>query len=167
MCSAMPRRHQKGDVPVPTFIASGSGRDLYLDPNTATSAPPPAPAPLQYTDIETGERCTLRWWTRLPVAGEYKHRLKRQKAMAERLSQLPPLDKTVDKAKRSHSSLGFSTTGRGLERYDRMALEKFNPWSPHQVSIRNYALTYGMQKKPNRFDKSAMLAGGGFTDVLT
>jgi hypothetical protein len=58
-------------------------------------------------------------WTRLPVAGEYKHRLKRQKAMAERLSQLPPLDKTVDRAKRSNSSLGFSTTGRGVERYDR------------------------------------------------
>ena len=81
----MPRSHQKGDVAVPTFHASGTGRDLYLDPSKADVGDAPRPQPLQYTDIETGERCLLRWWTRLPASGEYKTRLKRQKAMANRL----------------------------------------------------------------------------------
>ena len=58
---AMGRRHQKGDVAVPSFHASGTGRDLYLDPNTAAAGPPAPAQPLSYTDIETGERCTLRW----------------------------------------------------------------------------------------------------------
>ena len=199
----MPRSHQKGDVAVPTFHASGTGRDLYLDPSKADVGDAPRPQPLQYTDIETGERCLLRWWTRLPASGEYKTRLKRQKAMANRsvcaptplftplrcpaspacqsraclcrfsrkrnwrwphrLSQLPPIEKTVAKYGRSQSSLGFST---GIDRYEKVALEKFNPWSPHQSSIRNFALTYGMQKKPDRFNSKAMLAAGGFTDVL-
>lgn len=90
----MPRRHQKGDVTVPTFHASGTGRDLYLDPNKADVADAPRAQPLHYTDIETGERCTLRWWTRLPASGEYKTRLKRQKAMANRYGLNHPPTRT-------------------------------------------------------------------------
>ena len=85
----MPRKHQKGDVSVPAFHASGTGRDLYLDPNFSQAANRNGvdqlkAAPIRYTDIETGEQCTLRWYTRLPAGAEYKSRLKRQKAMANR-----------------------------------------------------------------------------------
>jgi hypothetical protein len=104
----MPGKHQKGDVVVPTFHASGTGRDLYLNPHAGQDKDELKVAiqkPLQYTDIETGNVCTLRWWTRLPASGEHKHRLKRQSAMAKRLSQLPSLDsKKVPKPGRSHSS---------------------------------------------------------------
>jgi len=84
--------------------------------------------------------------------------------LSRRLSQLPPIEKIHAKHARSQSSLGSS--GRGLDRYDKVALEKFNPWSPHQVHLRNFSMTYGMQKKPDRFGSKAMLAAGGFTDVL-
>jgi len=80
------------------------------------------------------------------------------------LSQLPPIEKSQVKYARSQSSLGQSS--RGLDRYEKVALEKFNPWSPHQVSLRNFATKYGMQKKPDRFGSKAMLAAGGFSDVL-
>merc|ERR1712166_771535 len=145
--------------------------DLYLDPNGKAGAESmdqlrAAPRPIHYTDIETGEKCTLRWWTRLPASGEYKSRIKRQKAMANRLSQLPPIEKTMAKHSRSQSALGYS--GKGNDRYDRVALETFNPWSPHQVNVRNFAVKYGnvVPTKPDRFNSKAMLAAGGFTDVL-
>lgn len=63
----MPGRHRKGEVSVPAFIASGTGRDLYLNPLTAAapgsddSMRAAMSKALQYTDIETGDRCTLRW----------------------------------------------------------------------------------------------------------
>jgi hypothetical protein len=138
-----------------------------------------------------GDVCTLSWWTRLPASGEYKHRLKRQDAMAKRfwllfpwrphrrvyiyiyiqsihihtiitifaiyiamfsiasfssrlrrLSQLPPLDsKKVSKHGRSHSSLEIP--GVGLDRHARLAVESFNPWSPHQTNLRNFAVMHG------------------------
>ena len=82
-----------------------------------------------------------------------------------RLSQLPPIDgKKLAKHGRSHSSLGIP--GVGLDRYSRVAIETFNPWSPHQTNLRNYAVTHGSQRKPDRFANKAMLATGGFTDVL-
>ena len=57
----MPGKHQKGDVAVPTFHASGTGRDLYLNPHVGQtpdamdSLKAALQRPLQYTDIETGE----------------------------------------------------------------------------------------------------------------
>ena len=163
----MPGKHQKGDVIVPTFHASGTGRDLYLNPHAGQDKDELKVAiqkPLQYTDIETGDVCTLRWWTRLPASGEHKHRLKRQSAMAKRLSQLPSLDsKKVPKPGRSHSSLGIP--GVGLDRYARVAVESFNPWSPHQTNLRNFAVMHGGQRRPDRFSNKAMLPAGGFTDV--
>ena len=147
--------------------------------------------------VEVPRADALVRWTRLPVAGEYKSRLKRQKAAASRfvlscstvrpfpvacpshhvadtarchrlhhrLSQLPPIEKAFEKAQRSQTSLGFSRTGR-VDRWEKLALEKFNPWSPHQTALRNYAAVYGMQKKPDRFDSNAMLAmTGGLTDL--
>ena len=54
----MPGKHQKGDVVVPTFHASGTGRDLYLNPHAGLDKDELKSAlqkPLQYTDIETGE----------------------------------------------------------------------------------------------------------------
>ena len=57
----MPGKHQKGDVAVPTFHASGTGRDLYLNPlvgqtpDAMDSLKAALQRPLQYTDIETGE----------------------------------------------------------------------------------------------------------------
>jgi len=63
-------------------------------------------------------------WTRLPAAVEYKDRLRKQNAMANRLSTMP-------KSK--------ARTLSRLDNTDRMALEKFNPFSPHQTNVRNYA----------------------------
>ena len=54
----MPGKHQKGDVVVPTFHASGTGRDLYLNPHAGQDKDELKAAlqkPLQYTNIETGE----------------------------------------------------------------------------------------------------------------
>ena len=65
----------------------------------------------------TGEKCYLRWWTRLPASGEFKSRLKTQKAMANRLTQLPSLEKTLAKHGRSQSAIPFGT---GLDRYNKV-----------------------------------------------
>jgi len=50
--------------------------------------------------------------------------------------------------------------------HSQVALETFNPWSPHHTNLKNFALKYGMQTKPDRFSSKAMLPAGGFTDVL-
>jgi hypothetical protein len=51
---AMHGKHQKGDVVVPTFHASGTGRDLYLNPHAGQDKDELKAAlqkPLQYTNI--------------------------------------------------------------------------------------------------------------------
>jgi hypothetical protein len=90
--------------------------------------------------------------------------------MAERLSQIPA--GKVRKAPRAtgarwcRDSCGLlccaaaannelAGQARAALKYDRLrsiALEKFNPFSPHQTQLRNFAATYGMQTKPSRWD---------------
>uniref|UniRef100_A0A6U4UF19 Uncharacterized protein n=1 Tax=Hemiselmis andersenii TaxID=464988 RepID=A0A6U4UF19_HEMAN len=149
----MPVRHKKGDIIVPNFLPGGTGRDLYLDSSLAGSGPLKT-KPFQYQDAETGHTHTLYWWTKLPAGGEYKERCRKQRAMADRLSQLP-------KQGRSRTLSRMSQTEQ-IEA--RLANETFNPWSVHQTRLRNYAVTHGMQTKPTRFEPGRMLVG--LTDII-
>jgi hypothetical protein len=36
----MPIRHNKGEIVVPAFLPSGTGRDLYLNPASEAQPPP-------------------------------------------------------------------------------------------------------------------------------
>ncbi len=66
----MPGKHQKGDVVVPTFHASGTGRDLYLNPHACQDKDElKAQKPLQYTNIETGEPWVRCVWRRARSGG--------------------------------------------------------------------------------------------------
>mmetsp|Transcript_37202 Transcript_37202/g.87819 ORF Transcript_37202/g.87819 Transcript_37202/m.87819 type:complete len:94 (+) Transcript_37202:324-605(+) len=88
---------------------------------------------------------------------EFKLRIKKQREMAERLSTTH-----ADHSKRTQKQHHMLEK---LSNMDKMALEKFNPFSPHQTALRNYALTYGMRTKPNRYEPGRMV-GVGLTDVV-
>ena len=87
------RRHWKGEIPIPAFIASGNGRDLYLDPQFKGKFTDEKPkSTIAYIDDETGKQKTLRWWSRLPASANFLDRMRKQQQMAERLSKLPTID---------------------------------------------------------------------------
>eukprot|EP00287_Rhodomonas_sp_CCMP768_P018508 CAMPEP_0202818050 /NCGR_PEP_ID=MMETSP1389-20130828/8048_1 /ASSEMBLY_ACC=CAM_ASM_000865 /TAXON_ID=302021 /ORGANISM="Rhodomonas sp., Strain CCMP768" /LENGTH=132 /DNA_ID=CAMNT_0049490341 /DNA_START=129 /DNA_END=527 /DNA_ORIENTATION=- len=115
-----------------------------------------ASRPIKYEDSETGQAHTLHWWTRLPAGQEFKLRIRKQREMADRLSHV---DHSKRREKRHQDALAR------LSHVDKMALEKFNPFSPHQTQLRNYAMTYGMKSKPSRYEPGRMV-GVGLTEVI-
>ena len=136
----MPRKHWKGDIAVPTFIASGSGRDMYLDPQASKDARQDhtQSKAITYKDEESGQTRHLRWWTRLPASVEFLERKKKQRQVALRLSQLPKL-KSPDVVQQQENTRA------------RLALEPFNPWNVERQEIKNFALNFranSMGQKP-------------------
>jgi hypothetical protein len=131
----MPRKHWKGDISVPHFIASGTGRDMYLDPQSSKSChlDHQESKVVTYHDDESGRTKHLRWWTRLPASAEFLERKKKQRQMALRLSQLPKIGSA--NIERSQS---WSTENARA----KMALEPFNPWSIERQEIKNYSLKF-------------------------
>ena len=136
----MPRKHWKGDIAVPTFIASGSGRDMYLDPQASKDARQDhtQSKAITYKDEASGQTRHLRWWTRLPASVEFLERKKKQRQAALRLSQLPKL-KSPDVVRQQENTRA------------RLALEPFNPWNVERQEIKNFALNFranSMGQKP-------------------
>ena len=133
----MPRKHWKGDIAIPNFIASGSGRDMYLDPQISNERrqedAPRKPKIISYQDDESGRTVQLRWWTRLPASVEFLDRKKKQQQMALRLSQLPKI-KSLDPER-----LSFWSTRNS---HAKIALEPFNPWSVERQEIKNLSLKF-------------------------
>ena len=104
--------------------------------------------PIRYQD-ENGKTVSLFWYSKLPAGGEYKQRSRRQRAMADRLAQ-PPKQKIQLKIRQINA----------IEQSEhRIANESFNPWSTHQMKLKNYAITHGFKARPSRFQPGRALVG--------
>lgn len=122
--------------------------------NVSSSASMSKTQPIRYKD-ENGKTVSLFWYSKLPAGGEYRHRSKNQKAMADRLSQIPQAKASHTRAMSASQQIEF-----------RLANEAFNPWSTHQMKLKNYGVTHGLQTRPSRFEPGRMLVGGGLTDII-
>jgi hypothetical protein len=109
--------------------------------------------PIRYQD-ENGKTVSLFWYSKLPAGAEYKQRSRKQRAMADRLSQLP-------KQKIQLNTRQIGSTDRIVQ---RIANESFNPWSTHQMKLKNYAVTHGLKARPDRFESGRILVG--LTDIV-
>ncbi len=130
----MPRKHWKGDISVPHFIASGTGRDMYLDPQKSVTGnlDYQESKVVTYHDDESGRTKHLRWWTRLPASVEFLERKKKQQQMALRLSQLPKI------VSANIERQSWSTENARA----KLAMEPFNPWNVERQEIKNYSLKF-------------------------
>ncbi|EKX31787.1 hypothetical protein GUITHDRAFT_122031 [Guillardia theta CCMP2712] len=130
----MPTQH----YPVPKFYASGTGRDLYLDPRNGQGSQDDGALKrahrrtIRFRDFDSDAEVSLRWWSHLPAGGEFKSRIQRERAMASRLSSIHPGSKSKSRTR--------LTSSLNLTMEERLALEKFNPFSPHQRTIRDFSV---------------------------
>ncbi len=131
----MPRKHWKGDISVPHFIASGTGRDMYLDPQSSNAFNHDylESKVITYHDDESGRTKHIRWWTRLPASVEFLERKKKQQQMALRLSQLPKIGTANIERNQSWSTEKARA---------KIALEPFNPWSVERQEIKNFSCKF-------------------------